>query len=52
MNLRQRCPECRQGKHQNCTGMTMDADTEETVWCSCADADTGFHFHGHLAPPR
>lgn len=29
------CPECRQGKHANCTGWALDADDEQTE-CGCA----------------
>lgn len=29
------CPECAQGKHDNCTGKTLDPDTDEMVTCGC-----------------
>lgn len=32
----QDCPECRQGKHGNCTGWSIDEDTDEIVDCPCA----------------
>lgn len=35
------CPECRQGKHANCTGWALDPDTDELVDCPCAEG-------GHL----
>ena len=30
------CPECRQGKHGNCTGWALDPDTDEIRECGCA----------------
>jgi len=30
------CPECRNGKHDNCTGQTLDEVTDEFVPCSCS----------------
>lgn len=30
------CPECRAGKHQNCTEWAVDEDTDEVVDCDCA----------------
>jgi hypothetical protein len=30
------CPECRQGKHVNCTDWALDPDTDEMVECECA----------------
>lgn len=35
------CPECRNGKHANCTGWALDEDTDEVVDCDCASG-------GHL----
>lgn len=35
------CPECRQGKHVNCTGWALDEDTDDVVECECAEG-------GHL----
>lgn len=35
------CPECRQGKHGNCTGWSLDTNTDELVECPCAEG-------GHL----
>lgn len=35
------CPECRSGKHQNCTEWAIDEDTDEVVACDCAEG-------GHL----
>lgn len=36
------CRECREGKHQNCSGWHIDPDTDEVVeGCDCADG-------GHL----
>jgi len=29
------CPECRSGKHGNCTGWAIDPDTDEMVECEC-----------------
>jgi hypothetical protein len=29
------CPECVQGKHRNCTHMTLDPDTDQMVPCDC-----------------
>lgn len=29
------CPECRQGKHINCTGWAIDPDTDEVGYCAC-----------------
>lgn len=30
------CPECRNGKHQNCDGVALDPDADEIVECGCA----------------
>lgn len=31
-----RCPECYQGKHENCTGWVLDDyDNEEPCGCGC-----------------
>lgn len=30
------CPECRQGKHGNCTNEALDPETDEIVPCECA----------------
>lgn len=29
------CPECRSGKHLNCTGWAVDRETDELVECEC-----------------
>lgn len=29
------CPECAQGKHQNCAGQALDPKTDEFVLCGC-----------------
>lgn len=29
------CPECRNGKHQNCTNEALDESTDEIVPCNC-----------------
>lgn len=29
------CPECRQGKHPNCTGWALD-DNDEVIPCGCS----------------
>lgn len=31
------CPECRAGKHPNCTGWAINPDTDEIVECPCAE---------------
>lgn len=31
------CPECAQGKHQNCTGQVLDPDTDDFELCGCPD---------------
>jgi hypothetical protein len=31
------CPECIQGKHQNCTGQAWDFDTDTPTRCECTD---------------
>jgi phage recombination protein Bet len=31
------CPECQQGKHQNCEGQAWDTETDEPVGCACTD---------------
>jgi hypothetical protein len=31
------CPECKGGKHVNCTEVTLDPDTDEMVPCECAE---------------
>lgn len=31
------CPECRNGKHVNCTGDALDEDTDTIVACTCTD---------------
>lgn len=31
------CPECRQGKHRNCTGQVLDLDTDQWHECTCAE---------------
>jgi hypothetical protein len=33
------CPECKQGKHQNCTGDAFDEDLDDIVACYCAETD-------------
>lgn len=30
------CPECRSGKHTNCTGLALDEDNDGFVACACA----------------
>lgn len=35
------CPECMQGKHQNCAHQAIDPDTDELVDCECEEG-------GHL----
>lgn len=35
--VRLECPECRDGKHRNCTGWTLD-DADRVVGCACACA--------------
>lgn len=30
------CPDCRDGKHQNCAGFAFDADDNETT-CACKE---------------
>lgn len=32
------CPECRDGKHQNCDGTALDLETDLIVPCGCAIA--------------
>lgn len=31
------CPECRNGKHPNCTERVLDLDTDKWVTCDCRD---------------
>jgi hypothetical protein len=31
------CPECKAGKHPNCTGQALDADTDTFVPCVCGN---------------
>lgn len=33
------CPECRVGKHRNCTGVAFDDVTDEQVECPCHDCN-------------
>lgn len=33
------CPECGQGKHDNCDGTSWDVLADEETVCPCADAD-------------
>lgn len=33
-------PECRDGKHKNCSGTGLDLDLDEFVNCPCACHDT------------
>lgn len=37
------CPECAQGKHQNCDGQTYDDETDDVVLCGCPDTDEVQH---------
>lgn len=30
------CPDCEQGKHQNCTGYAWDTKTDQETVCPCA----------------
>lgn len=39
------CPECVQGKHDNCDGMTLDPIKDILTPCECTD-------HAHLAALR
>lgn len=32
------CPECRDGKHDNCAGQAWDFDRDQPVPCSCEEA--------------
>lgn len=38
--LRPVCPECAQGKHQNCTGWALNEATDEIVDCHCESCKT------------
>jgi len=31
------CPECRQGKHPNCDGVTWDTALDQAMPCPCDD---------------
>lgn len=31
------CPECRAGKHGNCTGWAIDPDNDDMVPCECQE---------------
>lgn len=31
------CPECQNGKHQNCAGWAIDEETDAVVDCTCAE---------------
>jgi len=31
------CPECRDGKHVNCTGWAVNEETDDVVDCHCPD---------------
>lgn len=33
------CPECRNGKHDNCDEKTLDPETDKIVLCSCKAFD-------------
>lgn len=35
------CPECVQGKHQNCDGTTWDPEADAPATCPCATAGHG-----------
>lgn len=37
MNHPEDCPECRAGKHANCTGQAYDADADAFVPCGCQE---------------
>lgn len=39
------CPECRDGKHLNCTGWALDPETDEQTYCGCPEPGCG---HGPL----
>lgn len=39
----QRCPECRNGKHQNCDGAAWDDETDDLTLCACPDTDDTKH---------
>jgi hypothetical protein len=32
------CPECRQGKHDNCDGTAYDIEADALVRCLCVDS--------------
>jgi hypothetical protein len=36
MELQNVCPECRAGKHANCTGEAWDEEADELTTCDCA----------------
>lgn len=42
MSMMPECPECRQGKHPNCSGRAIDRE-DRFVTCSCANRE-------HLSP--
>jgi hypothetical protein len=31
------CPECQQGKHQNCDGLTWDFEIDKLAHCDCEE---------------
>lgn len=37
------CPECKNGKHQNCDGQVLDPDTDEFGLCECPDTSEVQH---------
>lgn len=44
MTAENSCPECRQGKHDNCTGQALDPRTDEMTQCPCQRLDHGIPF--------
>lgn len=32
------CPDCEQGKHRNCDGVTWDNEADDFTKCPCAEA--------------
>lgn len=37
------CPECAQGKHQNCVGQAWDDEADELTLCGCPDTEAVQH---------
>jgi Zn finger protein HypA/HybF involved in hydrogenase expression len=44
------CPECRSGKHHNCTGWAIDEATDEVIACPCPEPAHPFNKDTAMIP--